>query len=143
MLALGLFASRLADAQPADHQPPADNATGSLNTPPADQGAATKQADAAKREKKLVWRGTSFSWANRVTAQTLGVGNDYQSSNPYYEWFFSLRPRYYFWGEGDDTLSLRATLNAYVELTNSDTTTKEHEFLIDDSTLALPSLIHI
>jgi hypothetical protein len=116
---------------------PADAATGSLDTPPVDQGASVKKADTTRREKKLVWRGTSFSWANRVTAQTLGVGNDYQSSNPYYEWFFSLRPRYYLWEDGDDTLSLRATVNAYMELTNSDTTTKEHELLLDDSTIAL------
>ncbi|HVR19956.1 MAG TPA: hypothetical protein VMS65_09670 [Polyangiaceae bacterium] len=158
MLALGLFASGAARAQAPEPEPeppaaqasvaapptletgaaaPADHGTASPNTPPVDQGVAPQKPAEAKREKKLRWRGTSFSWANRVTAQTLGIGNDYQSSNPYYEWFFSLRPRYYLWEEGDDTLSLRATLNAYVELTNSDTTTKEHEFLIDDSTLAL------
>jgi hypothetical protein len=138
ILALGLVLCPAAGAQPAGPaEGRTDNATGSSGTPPSDQGASPAAKSPAKKEVKLPWRNTSFSWANRVTAQTLGVGNDYQSSNPYYEWFFSLRPRYYLWEEGDNTLSLRATANAYVELTNSDTTTDEREFLLDDSTLAL------
>jgi len=143
LLALGLCSSRAARAQPLDpsgaatENGAAQATTGSSNTPPADQGTKASGTPAAERGTKLSWRNTSFSWANRVTAQTLGVGNDYQSSNPYYEWFFSLRPRYYFWEEDDNTLSLRATVNAYVELTNSDSTTKEQEFLLDDATLAL------
>ena len=126
MLAVVLLASNAAQAQ-----------TGSSNTPPVDQGAAPQTTAAPKKEEKLPWRGTTLNWSNRATAQTLGLGDDYQSSNPYAEWFFSLRPRYYLWEGGKHTLSLRLTLNAYTELTNSDTTTKEHEFLIDDTTLAL------
>jgi hypothetical protein len=113
------------------------NVTGSSSTPPVDQGASPKKKASAEKEKKLPWRGTTLGWSNRATAQTVGLGDDYQSSNPYAEWFFSLRPRYYLWEGDGDSLSLRLTLNAYTELTNSDTTTKEHEFLIDDSTIAL------
>jgi len=144
IVAPALFAAASASAQsldpaavPADAHAATVPSGGSASPPPVDRGVAPTEHQAAERETKLPWRGTSFSWANRVTAQTLGVGQDYQSSNPYYEWFFSLRPRYYLWEEGDNTLSLRATVNGYVELTNSDTTTNEHEFLIDDSTLSL------
>jgi hypothetical protein len=125
VLVLALFASGSARAQ-----------TGSSNTPPVDQGAASQTKPPPKKEEKLPWRGTSLNWSNRATAQTLGLGDDYQSSNPYAEWFFSLRPRYYLWDGNGDSLSLRLTLNAYTELTNSDTTTDEREFLIDDTTLA-------
>jgi len=118
---------------------PPISTTAAPNTPPKDQGVSPKKKAAERRETKLPWRGTSFDWTNRVTAQTLGIGQDYQSSNPYYEWVFSLRPRYYVWEDGNNTLSLRATLSAYTELTNSDSTTKEHELLIDDSTIALVS----
>jgi hypothetical protein len=131
-LVFGLLPAAAAQAQSS-----AETTGGSSDTPPVDQGASPQAKPAEKQQTKLVWRNTSFSWANRVTAQTLGIGNDYQSSNPYYEMFFSLRPRYYLWEEEENTLSLRATVNAYVELTNSDTTTKEHEFLLDDATLAL------
>ena len=99
MLALVLLAPNTAQAQ-----------AGSSNTPPVDQGATPQTKAPPKKEVKLPWRGTSLSWSNRATAQTLGLGDDYQSSNPYAEWFFSLRPRYYLWDGGDHTLSLRATL---------------------------------
>ena len=128
-LAVGLLTASLASAQ----------APGSPNTPPADAGASPTKKSAAEKEKKLPWRGTTLNWANRVSAQTLGLGADYQSSNPYYEWFFSFRPRYYIWQEGDNTLSIRGTANAVTELTNSDSTTKRGEFLFDDISLALTS----
>jgi hypothetical protein len=129
-IAVGLLTAGLASAQ----------APGSPNTPPADAGAGPAKKSAAEKEKKLPWRGTTLNWANRVSAQTLGVGADYQSSNPYYEWFFSFRPRYYIWQEGDNALSVRGTANAVTELTNSDSTTKRGEFLFDDISLALTSV---
>ncbi len=142
LLALGVLVEREAVAvevggTAAAPSSGAANVTGSSNTPPVDQGAATKKKPSEEKEKKLAWRGTSLSWSNRATAQTVGLGDDYQSANPYAEWFFSLRPRYYLWDGDGDSLSLRVTLNAFTELTNSDTTTKEREFLIDDSTIAL------
>jgi hypothetical protein len=126
-IAVGLLTASLASAQ----------APGSPNTPPADAGAGPAKKSDAEKEKKLPWRGTTLNWAHRVSAQTLGVGADYQSSNPYYEWFFSFRPRYYIWQEGDNTLSIRGTANAVTELTNSDSTTDRGEFLFDDISLAL------
>ena len=139
LLAMGVFVPSAAGAQTDPSAPAGEQfvATGSSNTPPVDQGAAAKKKPSEKKETKLAWRGTSLSWSNRATAQTVGLGDDYQSANPYAEWFFSLRPRYYLWDGDGDSLSLRLTLNAFTELTNSDQTTKEREFLIDDSTIAL------
>jgi hypothetical protein len=139
LLAMGVLVPSAAAAQ-TDPGAPAGGqvvVTGSSNTPPVDQGAAAKKKPKEEKETKLPWRGTTLGWSNRATAQTVGLGDDYQSANPYAEWFFSLRPRYYLWDGDGDSLSLRVTLNAFTELTNSDTTTKEREFLIDDSTIAL------
>lgn len=139
LLALGVLAPTVAEAVPESSGPGVAqvDVAGSSTTPPTDQGASAKKKPSEEKEKKLAWRGTSLSWSNRATAQTVGLGDDYQSANPYAEWFFSLRPRYYLWDGDGDSLSLRLTLNAFTELTNSDSTTKEREFLIDDSTIAL------
>jgi hypothetical protein len=89
-----------------------------------------------EQEKRLPWRNTTFGWTNRVSAQTVGIGADYQSADPYYEWSFSFRPRYYVWTDGDNAASVRLAMSAVTELTNSDTTTERGEFSLDDSTLS-------
>jgi hypothetical protein len=73
----------------------------------------------------------------RVGAQTVGVGADYQSRNPFYEAALYARPRYYLWEREPSSLSLRAQVSGTYEITNSDFTTKRGEVLLEDSLLSL------
>ncbi len=79
------------------------------------------------------WHDSTLALQQRATAQTFGVGPDYQSSDPYYDFQIYVRPRYYL-TEGDPlTISLRAQLLAAYEATNSDVTTRRGELLLEDT----------
>ena len=58
------------------------------------------------------------------------MGSPYQSADPTYEWWIALKPQLTVFDRGRDALTLNLWLNAYLELTNSDTTTREHELLL-------------
>jgi hypothetical protein len=98
--------------------------------PPADQGpqAQATQASATKREPEpLPWRGTTLSWDHEASAQTVGVGSDYQSHNAYYNWIFMLSPRYYVVDGERWKSSIRGELGLVYEFTNADSTTRRGE----------------
>jgi len=105
------------------------------------QGTADQAVTSAQRkkegEKRVAWHDSSAIWQQRATTQTLGIGGDYQSADPYYDWVFYLRPRYYLWETGTSSFSLRGQLAGSVELTNSDTTARRGEFEIQDTIIAL------
>ena len=46
-------------------------------------------------QKRLPWRGSTLLFDQSVTTQTVGVGQDYQSRNDLYEWWFAFKPRYF------------------------------------------------
>ncbi len=82
---------------------------------------------------------TTFGMEHSVSAQTLGVGDDYQTFNPTYTLGFAARARYYLL---DDTprgehWSVRADGALYTELTNNDATTRRGEWSFTDTDLAL------
>jgi hypothetical protein len=87
--------------------------------------------------KPVPWHDSTVLWSQRATTQTLGVGDDYQSRDPYYDFTFYLRPRYYFWENERTSLSVRGQLWASVELTNSNTSTDRGEFLLEDTLVSL------
>ncbi|HWP06229.1 MAG TPA: hypothetical protein VNN72_10825 [Polyangiaceae bacterium] len=105
------------------------------------QGTADQAVTSAQRrvpgEKRVPWHDSTAIWAQRVSTQTLGVGRDYQSTDPYFDWVFYLRPRYYLWENDRSSLSLRGQLMGSVELTNSDTTTRQREFVLEDTIIAV------
>jgi len=70
-----------------------------------------------------------------VNTQTVGVGSDYQSSNPTYEMSLSLRPRYYLHTSTDHEVYLSGRADVIREITNSDVTTREGETTLSDFTL--------
>jgi hypothetical protein len=115
---LGVSSPAAAQAAPVD-------STGAL--PPSAPPAA---------KKPVPWHDSSLIWQMRATTQTLHIGPSYQSSDPYTDWVFYLRPRYYFWENDRWSLSLRAQFGAIYELTNSDVTTQENEFTIGDTVLS-------
>ncbi len=100
---------------------------------PADTGAPlTRTVQPGVQPTTLAWHDTYFYWDNAVTANTLGIGQAYQSRDPVYELTFGLRPRYYFVDEPNESISLRADLGIVSERTNSDTTTEEGEWSATD-----------
>jgi hypothetical protein len=107
-----------AQAAPGDQVPPA-------------------QGGAAPATKQVPWHESTVLWAQRASTQTLGVGEDYQSRDPYYDWVFYLRPRYYFWENERTSLSLRGQIWAALEFTDSNTTTERHEFFPEDTLVSL------
>jgi len=121
LLALALLARAVpAAAEPTDKAPPAGA--------PAPEPAA--------KPDRLFWHDTTFVFQQRATTQTLGVGRDYQSANPYYDWAFYLRPRIYLLERDKISLSLRAQALVTHEFTNSDSTTEKNETTLEDTLLA-------
>lgn len=105
------------------------------------QGTADQAVTSAQRrqpgEKRVAWHDSTAIWQQRVTTQTLGIGRDYQSADPYFDWVFYLRPRYYLWENDRSSLSLRGQLAGTIEFTNSDTSTRQREFLLEDTLIAV------
>jgi hypothetical protein len=111
--------------------PPAETAPQRGSQPPADSGVTLElpdEVEAEKEEEKLPWRKTRLLWSQSTTTQTVGVGSDYQSRNPTYDWALLFAPRYYFVDKDAWTLSARLEIGVARELTNSDTSTKQGEF---------------
>jgi hypothetical protein len=75
-------------------------------------------------------RGSTFLFDQSLSTQTaqLESGSPQQSYVPLYEWWLSLRPRYWF----GDHFSVWGRLDFYKELTNSQPTTLAHEDLFGD-----------
>jgi hypothetical protein len=118
--ALGLFSS-VAGAQTA---------------PSTDQGAAP--AADPDGEYLPPYHHSLFSWEHTATAQTLGVGDTPQSSNPTYTMGFVAKTRYYFLDDtpGGKHFSVRLDAGLYREFTNSDVTAKRGEWTFSDIDLA-------
>jgi hypothetical protein len=112
------------DAPGADAAPPGASITAKASPP---SGGAGDDAGATPPTR---WHGSTLSFDQSMTTQTIGVGGDYQSSDPTYEWWIAFKPRYYLRERPADSLSVNLWMNLYLELTNSDTTTRYHELLL-------------
>lgn len=114
-------------------------AFGLLTSVPAAAQAPADAASAKPEEEKKppAYHGSSASWEHNVSAQTFGIGDDPQSSNPTYTMGFALRPRYYFLDQPGSRLSLRGDAGIYREFTNSDSTTQRGEWSLSDTELLL------
>jgi len=125
-----------AAATPAPAEPPAAKPApepapswGTEPATPTDTGVEAPPSDAAEQKPKLSrWRASRIAFENSVTAQTLGIGDDYQSDNDTYDWTLWFRPRYYFLDRDNWSYSVRAIFGITQELTNSDSTTQTREF---------------
>jgi MYXO-CTERM domain-containing protein len=76
------------------------------------------------------WHGSILLFDQSITTQTAGIGADYQSANPIYEWWIAFKPQVFLFERAKDRLSVNLWTNLYLELTNSDTTTKQRDFLM-------------
>jgi hypothetical protein len=102
-----------------------DEASGVESSPTLTRGAGPEPDAPPSR-----WRGSILLFDQSMTTQTIGVGGDYQSSDPTYEWWVAFKPKYTPLERENDSISLNLWMNLYLELTNSDTTTEYHELLL-------------
>lgn len=84
------------------------------------------------------WQGSYVSFDQSATTQTLHVGEDFQSSDPTYELWLAVKPQYNILDRPRDKLSVSVWLNAFLELTNSDTTTRMRELLLGPTYVTAP-----
>jgi hypothetical protein len=138
-LVLGVAAgAATAGAQTTEPPAPTTSSTAVVVPSPApapDRTAPTTPAATPEKPVKLRWRDTWLIWDNAVTAQTLGIGKNYQSPNPTYEMTGSLRPRYYLYDGKDDAFFAAGRIDLVREFTNSDVTTERGETTFSDATL--------
>jgi len=114
-------------SSPATTPPPTPSAVAAEPTSPPPAGVG--------RAEPLPWRGTRLVWSQSLTTQTVGIGSDRQTLNPTWEHGYTVRPRYYLYGDGEQVLSVRAEVGVFRELTNSDTTTRRGEWSLTDALL--------
>jgi hypothetical protein len=84
------------------------------------------------------WDGSYVSFDQSATTQTLKLGSDFQSADPVYELWLAVKPQYTFIDKPRDKLSASVWMNAFLELTDSDTTTRTHEVLLGPTFVTVP-----
>ncbi len=109
--------------------------------PPVANFNATPGADTATPEeapkKPNPFRFTRFTWGNSASTKIFGVGRDYiGTDDEEYSMDFTLGLRYYVVDQPKDTVYVGASLGWQVELTNSDSSTKQREVFFKDLTLS-------
>jgi hypothetical protein len=108
-------------AAPEEDKPSAQT----LALPPKKAGGAPP--------KPLIWAGTVMFFDQSVNSEALGVGKDYQSRNPSFQLWFSIRPRITIYNSPKDKVNATARLDITKELTNSDSTTQYRESELGDA----------
>jgi hypothetical protein len=103
-------------------------------------GADTTTPAAPKKDDDepppLRWRGTSFTWNQAATTQSVGIGKDYQGTEDwYYGWDFTFRPTVFVLDAPKDKVKLSADIGWETELTDGGTVDKR-ETLFKDLRLA-------
>lgn len=134
LLALSLCAAT-ASADPGDAPGPAPGVTAPTGIN-GDSGPTPEQdKKEGAEEQKLIFRGSSLLLDQSVTPETIGIGKDYQSADPSYQWWISFRPRVYVFESKDQkhSININGRFDFYKEFTNSDETTKYRENQIGDS----------
>jgi hypothetical protein len=99
-----------------------------------DEGTTDATSDSWKtdpnQKTRLPWHGSMLLFDQSVTTTTVGIGAPYQSADPVYEWWLAFKPRYAIYESKLESFSVSLWANLYLELTNSDSTTTEHEPVI-------------
>jgi hypothetical protein len=115
---------------------PTEGEAGAESKESADEQASEGEATDTL-PPRVPWRGTSFKWEHSVTTQTIGVGEDYQSSSgDNYTMAFGFLLNYYLVDQDAWRLNVYLAPSFWVELTNSDWTSTYREPFFDDLPLA-------
>lgn len=117
--------------EPADEPAPATRDSRAAQEQTVDEAATDSTSDSWKtdpnQKTRLPWHGSVLMFDQSVSTPTVGIGADYQSADPVYEWWFAFKPRYAFYESKVESFSVSVWANLYLELTNSDSTTTERE----------------
>lgn len=124
---------------------PDGNATPTTQSPPVDPAQDTSSAQTLglppktppATPKPLIWAGSVFFADQSVNSETVGLGKDYQSRNPSFQMWLSIRPRINLITKPKDKLSLTGRLDATKELTDGDDTTEYRQTTLGDAWLNL------
>jgi hypothetical protein len=129
ILAAGLFAGAYPAA--AHDVPGADSAPSSDASGAAAEGATGAGPGSVEQEQGHVrWHGSVLLFDQSMTTQTVHIGADFQTYDPTYEWWLAFKPRYFLYESQTNSISLNLWMNMYLELTNSDSTTRAQELLV-------------
>jgi hypothetical protein len=97
---------------------------------------APDSATATPEKKGNPFFFTRFNWGNTASTKIFGVGADYgDKSDEQYTMEFSLSLRYYLLNETYDKVWVNAGLGFATELTNSDSTLKARQPLLNDTSI--------
>lgn len=107
------------------------------SSPAAAQAPADGGPSEPAPQKLPPYHDTLFFWEHTASAETVGIGDDVQSTNPTYVMGAGTRARYYLQDEPIRKISLRLNAGVYRELTDSDSTTQRGETTLSDTELAL------
>jgi len=121
-----LLLAIVALARPAFAQPPE---AGGNSAAGASTGVGALETAGKPTVAQPRWHGSVLLFDQSMTTQTAGIGADYQSANPTYEWWIAIKPQVFLFERPRDRLSVNLWTNLYLELTNSDTTTERRELL--------------
>lgn len=105
--------------------------------PKKDQVKKEDEKKESAEPEKLIWRGTTISFDQSVSTETVGIGKDYQSRNPYAQLWVSFRPRLWLYEDEKQSLNVNARFDLYKELTNADDTTQKRQDIWGDSWFTL------
>jgi hypothetical protein len=118
-------------AQPRERLP----AASASSTATPDGSARGSTAVDSEARRSALFRGSTLLFDQSLTTQTVGLGTDYQTRNPLYEWWFAFKPRYFVYQTARSALSLNLWMNLYLEFTSSDTTTTKREPVLGPTSL--------
>lgn len=127
-----------APAPQGDRIPQSPGRTLAWGTEPASPSdTGTRPTSVAEKDDvpQLPWRLSLLRLDQSVSAQTVGVGKDYQTYNPSYDMTLLFRPRWYLYEDEMQNVSLRGEAGFFHEFTNSDVTTERGESSLTDAQL--------
>jgi hypothetical protein len=95
--------------------------------------AAPASADGGEpAREKPIYRGSTLSFDQSVTSETVGIGRDVQTRDPLYQLWLSFRPRIVPYEDDAQSVAVAARVDAYDELTNSNDTTRQRQLVWGD-----------
>jgi len=134
---LGIFGT-LGPATPAFAQ------AGAQAPPPPPPAAPPAEPPAAPTGLLGRFAGSYISWDHVVNVELLGVGDKSLDSTSFaYSMSWSFAPSFYVYRSDRHALRLQTSLGVSVELTNSETTTENHQPLLGDLPITLSDAISL
>ncbi|MCC6644413.1 MAG: acid shock protein [Polyangiaceae bacterium] len=105
---------------------------------PKDEVKKEEPKKAATPPPRLIWRGSTAVIDQSMTPETVGIGHDYQTRNPLYQLWISVRPRVWLLDDGTNSININARIDMYKEMTSSDDSTLRRQNILGDIWINAP-----